>query len=73
MKAPLLRLLKVAIYGILNARAKWQCISDNPFQSLRLIKAVFIPELFYQKYKRNLVFVVANTVEEFRINEEREE
>ena len=66
MKSSHVWLLLTAAYGLVNANAKWQNLSDDAMFDLSLTQSRFIPQLFYRKEGRKLVLIVAKIVDDLK-------
>lgn len=56
--------MNTAIYGLVNANAKWQIQSDEPIKSFGLVQIAVMPQLFHLVRDKKLVLTVANIVDE---------
>ena len=57
-------LLLTAAYGLVNANAKWQKLSDECLRMLGFKQLVYVPQLFYKKLNRHLISVAVKVVDD---------
>lgn len=60
-------LLLVALYGLVNANAKWQLSSDSTLLSLGIAQCPFVSKLFHLNSDGELVLVVVKIVDDILI------
>lgn len=57
-------LLLASAYGLVNASAKWQALSDNLLSSLGFIQLVYVPQLFYRINKTAVKMAAVRVVDD---------